>query len=334
MAAPSLSQLVFYVKKFAETSKRRFQRSKYFRNVEKAFPFSVQERNFNCRIPTLRIVLIIIVIGTFVTLYRSPAIYGIEHPSGSRSRHGLVQRWTKETARLNPPYASSVDINWNQVKTAIEKLTDRNEYQGVGLLNFGEDEAEKLKDLIPEAEHVLLHLQQPDSIITWESLYPEWIDEEEDFEVPTCPSLPQIQVPGKPRLDLIAVKLPCNKFGKWSRDVARLHLQLATARLATSAKSYHPVRVLFVTDCFPIPNLFSCRDLISRDGNIWLYEPDLNRLRKKSHLPVGSCELSVPLKAKENFHSERAHREAYATILHSAHSYVCGAITAAQRVCE
>lgn len=34
----------------------------------------------------------------------------------------------------------------------------------------------------------------------------------------------------------------------------------------------------------------------------------------------------------ENFYSERAHREAYATILHSAHVYVCGAIVAAQSI--
>lgn len=191
-----------------------------------------------------------------------------------------------------------MDINWDQISTAIEKLPDRNEYQGIGLLNFHEDEVENWKDLIPEVEHVMLHLEQMEDNVTWESLYPEWIDEEEEFEVPTCPSLPQIQVPGKPRLDLIAVKLPCEKHGKWSRDVIRLHLQLAAVRLAASAKSYHPVRVLFVTECFPIPNLFNCKDLIVREGNIWLYQPDLNKLREKSHLPVGSCELTVPLNAK------------------------------------
>ena len=133
---------------------------------------------------------------------------------------------------------------------------------------------------------------------TWESLYPEWIDEEEDFDIPTCPSIPKIQVPGKPRLDLIAVKLPCNKSGRWSRDVACLHLQLEAARLAAAAKGYHPVHVLLVTNCFPIPNLFTCKDLVTREGDVWLYEPDRNKLRDKLQLPVGSCELAVPLKAK------------------------------------
>ncbi|KAM2940127.1 hypothetical protein COP2_029523 [Malus domestica] len=51
------------------------------------------------------------------------------------------------------------------------------------------------------------------------------------------------------------------------------------------------------------------------------------------HSPF-SCFLhsQTPLTAKESFYSERAHRETYATILHSAHVYVCGAIAAAQSI--
>ncbi|KAF8026500.1 hypothetical protein BT93_F3091 [Corymbia citriodora subsp. variegata] len=315
-----------------ETYKRRLQRSKYFKDVEKAFYLPIQARNLNCKISTLKVVLLIILLGTFLTLYCSPAIYNTDHAAGSSSRSSLIGRWTRETAGADPRYVSLLDINWGQISTAIEKLTDKNEYQGVGLLNFNGNEIDNWKQLLPDPEHVVLYLEHVAHNVTWESLYPEWIDEEEEFEVPTCPFLPHLQVPGKPRLDLIAVKLPCNKLGRWSRDVARLHLQLAAARLAASAKSYHPVRVLFVTECFPIPNLFTCKELITHNGNIWLYEPNLNKLREKVRLPVGSCELAVPLKAKENFYSERAHREAYATILHSAHIYVCGAITAAQSI--
>ncbi|XP_010062155.2 putative UDP-glucuronate:xylan alpha-glucuronosyltransferase 3 isoform X2 [Eucalyptus grandis] len=315
-----------------ETFKRRFQRSKYFKGVEKAFYLPIQARNLNCKISTLKVVLLIILLGTFLTLYCSPAIYNTDHPTSSSSRPSLIGRWTRETAGADLRYASLLDINWDQISTSVEKLTDKNEYQGVGLLNFNENEIDKWKQLFPDPEHVILHLEHVAYNVTWESLYPEWIDEEEEFEVPTCPFLPQLQVPGKPRLDLIAVKLPCNKAGRWSRDVARLHLQLAAARLAASAKGYHPVRVLFVTECFPIPNLFTCKELITRKGNVWLYEPDLNKLREKARLPVGSCELAVPLKAKGHFYSERAHREAYATILHSAHVYVCGAIAAAQSI--
>lgn len=315
-----------------EGSKRRLQRSKDFKDVEKASHVPIQERNSNCKFPTLKLVLVIIICGTFVTLLHSPAVHNTDGPSDSLSRKSFVDRWIRESPADDPRYTSSLQINWDQISKVIEKLDDRNEYQGVGLLNFNDKENDDWKQLLPDAEHIVLHLDHVLNNITWESLYPEWIDEEEEFEVPSCPSLPRLPVPGKPRIDLIAVKLPCNKSGDWARDVARLHLQLAVARLAATAKSYHPVRVLLVTECFPIPNLFTCKELVAREGNIWLYEPNLNTMRGKLQLPVGSCELSVPLQAKDRFYSASAHREAYATILHSAHVYVCGAIAAAQSI--
>ncbi|XVE95637.1 hypothetical protein REPUB_Repub02eG0115600 [Reevesia pubescens] len=315
-----------------DTGRRGFQRNKVFKDVEKALHVPIRYRNWNCKISTLKAVLVIILLGTLFTLLRSPAVYVSDRPSNFASRPGFVERWIRDSAAADPRYISMLDVNWDQISNVIEKLTDRDEYQGIGLLNFNNSEADQWKQLLPDAEHVVLQLDYVADNVTWESLYPEWIDEEEEFEVPNCPSLPSLQVPGKPRIDLIAVKLPCNKSGKWSRDVARLHFQLAAARLAASAKGFHPVHVLFVTDCFPIPNLFTCKDLVAHQGDAWLYKPNLHRLREKIRLPVGSCELSVPLQAKEYFHSERAHREAYATILHSAHVYVCGAITAAQSI--
>ncbi|KAL5779226.1 hypothetical protein ACOSQ2_009963 [Xanthoceras sorbifolium] len=315
-----------------ETNKRKLQRNKVFKDVEKALHVPIQYRNLNCKIPTLKVVLIIILLGSLLTLFRSPAVNIADHPSNSLSRSSFVDRWVRESANIDPRYLSTLDINWDQISNVVEKLTGRNEYQGIGLLNFNDNEIDHWKELIPDAEHVALHMDYVQNNITWELLYPEWIDEEEEFEVPTCPSLPKLRVPGKPRIDLIAVKLPCNKSGRWSRDVARLHLQLEAARLAANSKGLHSVHVLLVTDCFPIPNLFACKDIVLREGNAWLYKPNLNRLREKLQLPVGSCELAVPFKAKENFYSERAHREAYATILHSAHVYVCGAIAAAQSI--
>ncbi|XAR62441.1 Glucuronosyltransferase [Bertholletia excelsa] len=315
-----------------ETNKRRSFRSKVFKDYEKPFHLSSPERNSNCKFSTLKLVLVIIILGTFFILLHSPAVHNTDHPSNSESRTSFVNRWIRETPAVDYHYTSLSDVSWDSVFKVVEKLPGKNEYQGVGLLNFNDREIDQWKQCIPDAEHVGLNLDHLPSNVTWESLYPEWIDEEEEFEVPTCPALPMVQLPGKPRMDLIAVKLPCNKSGDWSRDVARLHLQLAAARVAGNAKGYHPVHVLFVTDCFPIPNLFTCKELVARDGNTWLYKPDLNKLREKLQLPVGSCELAVPLKAKENWYSGNARREAYATILHSAHVYVCGAIAAAQSI--
>lgn len=194
---------------------------------------------------------------------------------------------------LDPRYISHLDINWDDISNLVEKIPDQNKVQRVGLLNFNSSEINQWKQLLPYANHTVLKLDYADKNITWEVLYPEWIDEEQEDELPSCPSLPKIEVPGK-RLDLIAVKLPCQNDGNWSRDVARLHLQLAAAGLAASSKGNYPVHFLFVTKCFPIPNLFTCKELVAHGGNAWLYKPNLNVLREKLQLPIGSCELALP----------------------------------------
>ncbi|CAA0818392.1 Putative UDP-glucuronate\\x3axylan alpha-glucuronosyltransferase 3 [Striga hermonthica] len=277
--------------------------------------------------------MVIITIGAFCTLLRSPSIHEADHISSTVSRSSSVDRLIiHDKPGINRSYYSShLDINWAEVSVAIGKFTDS--YKGIGLLNFIDQEINEWKQLVPRAKHVVLSVSYASPNITWETLYPEWLDEEEEYEVPACPDLPRISLAGKPRLDLIAVKLPCNKSSKWSRDVARLHLQLEAARLAATVKGNHSVHVLLVTECFPIPNLFACKELIVREGNVWVYKPKLSDLREKVRLPVGSCELSLPLNSEEKSYTvSNLKREAYATILHSAHAYVCGAITAAQSI--
>ncbi|EXB40992.1 hypothetical protein L484_020727 [Morus notabilis] len=308
--------------------RRRSQRSKT-KDPEKPFHLSLQERSPKCKFPLLRLVLLVIVSGTFVTLIYSPDIYNNNHPSHSPSRQSFVKWWI--WGGSDPRYVSDLDVDWDDISKVVRKLNLKNEYQGIGLLNFNISEINQWKQITPDAAHIVLQLDYADKNVTWDSLYPEWIDEEEEEDVPICPSLPKVKAPGK-RLDLIAVKLPCRNEGNWSRDVARLHLQLVAAGLAGSAKGYNPVHLLFVTKCFPIPNLFTCKELVAREGDAWLYKPNLNVLREKIQLPVGSCELSLPLGGKEVVYSGNVHREAYATILHSADVYVCGAIAAAQSI--
>ena len=215
-------------------------------------------------------------------------------------RPSFVNRWI--WGGSDPRYISDLDVNWDDISKVIDQLVDMNQYQGIGLLNFNKTEVNNWKQLIPQTSHIVLHLDYAEKNVTWDTLYPEWIDEEEEDEVPICPLLPKLEAPKK-RLDLIAVKLPCRNEGNWSRDIARLHLQLAAAQLAASAKGNYPVHLLFITSCFPIPNLYTCKELAAREGNTWLYKPNLNVLREKVQLPVGSCELAVPLKVKGQLQS-------------------------------
>ncbi|KAA8531049.1 hypothetical protein F0562_005758 [Nyssa sinensis] len=312
--------------------KRRLQRctAKDVVDVEKPFHIPIQDKSAKCKFHPLKLFLVIITFGTFVTLLYSSTVCQNDHTAHSLSRTHFVNRWIWGAS--DPRYISHLDIDWNEISKVIEKMNS-NEIEGIGLLNFNNCEINQWKQLRPNAKHISLHLDYIEKNVTWESLYPEWIDEEQEEEVPVCPALPNPEIPRK-RLDLIAVKLPCRNEWNWSRDVARLHLQLAAAGLAASAKGSYPVHLLFVTKCFPIPNLFTCKELLVREGNTWLYKPNLNVLREKLQLPVGSCELALPFRAKETerVYSGDVHREAYATILHSAHVYVCGAIAAAQSI--
>ncbi|MQL85970.1 hypothetical protein Taro_018497 [Colocasia esculenta] len=313
-----------------DSGKRRSQRSRDLKDADRSL---VQERVSSGKLHSLKLIFIIIVCGTFLTLLFSPAINQNEHhlSYGSRSRFVDVG-WIWERTAVDSRYVTHLDVDWTNVSKAIEKLGGRRKHLKVGLLNFNVTETNNWQQLLPRSETHVIQLDYVDPNLTWETLYPEWIDEEEESEVPVCPSLPEPKVLKQIQLDVIAVKLPCNRTGNWSRDVARLHLQLAAAKLASAAAEGHNVNVLLVTDCFPTPNLLKCKDLVTREGTIWLYRPNIGTLRENVRLPVGSCQLSVPLRAKARLYSEAVHREAYATILHSAHVYVCGAIAAAQSI--
>ncbi|KAF8092654.1 hypothetical protein N665_0407s0031 [Sinapis alba] len=265
---------------------------------------------------TLKLVLIVTMLVALFTLYHSPPLQSAETTSSFMILEPDVA--------TDPRYISTVEINWNHMSHIVKShLPSRSEYQGIGFLNVNNIEIDQWKEVMKfNCEHVALHLDHAAGNITWDSLYPEWIDEAQEFEVPICPSLPWVQVPGKPRIDLIVTKLPCNVSGTWSRDVARLHLQLAVARVASSSKGLHDVHVILVTDCFPIPNLFTGQELVTRQGNTWLYKPNLSQLRQKLQLPIGSCELSVPLQAKGQ----------YSVVGMGFSDYVCGAIAAAQSI--
>lgn len=70
-----------------ETNKRKVLRSKSSRDAEKGLYSPKQGRNFNCKFPTLKLVLGIIILGAFLTLLHTPAIYDTEHTSKSAPRY-------------------------------------------------------------------------------------------------------------------------------------------------------------------------------------------------------------------------------------------------------
>ncbi|RRT47178.1 hypothetical protein B296_00036720 [Ensete ventricosum] len=316
---------------FLLCSTRWFHRFLLFRDSKEGDRYKIlfPDRSSTCKFYPLKLALLIITCCTVLTLVYSPTEPTQQlQQSSSKSRLVDVGRMWQQTAS-DPRYVSNLDVDWQGIPNLLGGADGRRRSNlQIGLLNFNLSEVGYWRQTIPDAEISPVRLEYADTSITWNVLYPEWIDEEGDNEVPACPSVPEPQVHKGSRFDVVAVKLPCDRSGSWARDVARLHLQLSAAKLAAaSAGGLTPVRVLFITECFPLPNLFTCSNLVRREGNAWLYEPEMSTLQEKLRLPIGSCELAVPPKA-----AGEGTREAYATILHSAQVYVCGAIAAARSI--
>ncbi|CAI9108520.1 OLC1v1008120C1 [Oldenlandia corymbosa var. corymbosa] len=305
-----------------DTYKRRLQKLRVG-DVEKSFQITFQQRNLRYKNHIFKFILLVVILGTILGIFTSPTVYVQENLSLAVSQ--LL-------GTSDSRYISHLEINWDDVSQVLEQLIEKDGVNGIGLLNFNNTEINGWKQLILSANHTVLHLDYADKDITWSTLYPEWIDEEQETELPSCPSLPKIDVPEN-RLDLVAVKLPCLNNKNWMRDVPRLHLQLAAAGLVTSAKGLFPMHLLFITKCFPVPNLFPCKERVVRQGNVWLYKPNLKFITERSQLPIGSCELALPLGVREHeLTVRRQQREAYATILVGAQLFVCGAIATAQSI--
>jgi hypothetical protein len=182
---------------------------------------------------------------------------------------------------------SNVWIDWSRISTAVQQVAGAEDQLRVGLLNFDGEEMDQWRTVLPRT-----------ATVSAEHLYPEWIDEEELYAAPACPDLPEpAPAPEGLEYDVVAVKLPCSSAAGWSKDVPRLHLQLAAARLAAAGRKPEAAHVVVVSQCFPAPNLFRCKDEVMRDGDVWLYRPDVGELRRKLSLPIGSCKLAMPLKA-------------------------------------
>lgn len=218
----------------------------------------------------------------------------------------------------------------------------------IGMVNMEEDDVSKWS---MHGETTTVKFERVSKFLNWTELFPEWIDEEEENGVPSCPEIPMPEYTEYGIMDVIVAKLPC-KYPEegWVRDVFRLQVHLIVANLAAKNgnKDWRgKTRVVFWSKCRPMLELFPCDHLVKREGEWWYYEPDVKRLEHKVSFPVGSCKLALPLWEqgmdevyemsnieKSVTRRTRMKREAYATVLHSSEAYVCGAITLAQTLLQ
>lgn len=144
---------------------------------------------------------------------------------------------------------------------------------------------------------VSVKFEEVSELFKWEDLFPEWIDEEEESDVPTCPEIPMPDFKQYGNMEMIVAKLPCKEEEDekgWRRDVHRLQVHLVVAHLAAK-KGTRNTKVALWSKCRPMLDLFRCNDLVRKEGDWWLYHPDIAKLEQKVSLPLGSCKLALPL---------------------------------------
>ena len=169
----------------------------------------------------------------------------------------------------------------------------------IGMVNMDDEDVGEWK---VHGEIVHVHFEQVSEMFNWTDLFPEWIDEEEEKEGAMCPEIPMPDFRRYRDMDLIVTKLPC-KYPEegWRRDVFRLQVHLIAANLAVKKgrRDWNwRTKLVFLSRCRPMMELFRCDDLVRQEGDWWFYQPSVARLEHKVSLPVGSCQLALPLWAK------------------------------------
>lgn len=166
----------------------------------------------------------------------------------------------------------------------------------VALVNIGVAEASHRGLFV--GRRIPVTFERVSSNLRWEDLFPEWIDEDEENEEPSCPEIPMPDLSSHGVVDLVAAKLPCE--GR-RRDVFRLQVHLVAAGMAAlrgRRDARGTVKVALLSACRPMMELFRCDDVVAREGEWWVFEVEAWRLEQKVTLPVGSCDLALPLRVK------------------------------------
>ncbi|GFY94863.1 plant glycogenin-like starch initiation protein 4 [Actinidia rufa] len=152
-------------------------------------------------------------------------------------------------------------------------------------------------------ETVVVHFDRVDKNRQWSDFFPKWIDEDEREGPTTCPKIPMPEFEDYQRLDVVVARVPCGRGAEREgiKDVFRLQLNLVVANLLVrSGCSDHnydrldrTVYAVFIGSCGPMREIFRCDDLLfHEDDDIFVYRPNLRKLKQKVLMPVGTCQIA------------------------------------------
>lgn len=225
----------------------------------------------------------------------------------------------------------------------------------IGLVNINPISIGKQLDVNrSRVDIVPIHFDRVGENLKWSDFFPEWIDEEGKRDEPKCPNMPMPNLTNYKDLDVVMAMVPCGEGSmeeKGIRDLFRLQVNLVVANLVVENKwkekwesNGKDMYIVFVGSCGPMVEIFRCDDLLIHQGEYWVYKPDLKRLKQKTLMPVGSCQISPGyavtgneiwrsyLSSLSSNNIMQVTKLAYVTVLHSSEAYVCGAIALAQSI--
>ncbi|KAL5701807.1 hypothetical protein ACHQM5_027105 [Ranunculus cassubicifolius] len=217
----------------------------------------------------------------------------------------------------------------------------KNKKSMIALVNMNTKDEEEWENLGVAKK---VELERCSKELQWEDFMREWINEER-WPLPKCPELPMPNFKEYDDFNMVVSRMPCGNGtqSEGIRDVFRLQVNLIVANLVVASRR-RPVYAVFLGSCGPMWEIFRCDDLLWQHGEVWVYKPDLRRLKQKVQMPVGTCLLSLPYVKQgdgeikylfSNLGSTIRHpRVAYATVLHSSEDYVCGAIALARSLLQ
>lgn len=179
-------------------------------------------------------------------------------------------------------------------------LNDMGRGMKIGMINM---EDENVSEWRTQGQVIIpIYFEQVSDLFEWKDLFPEWIDEEEEIDGPLCPEIPMPNVEKYGNVDVIVAKLPCKWPGEgWARDVFRLqvHLIAATVAVKKGRRDWNRrTKVVLLSKCRPMLELFPCDDMVKHENDWWYFEPEMLKLEQKVALPIGSCNLALPLWGK------------------------------------
>ncbi|CAK8544668.1 unnamed protein product [Lathyrus sativus] len=227
----------------------------------------------------------------------------------------------------------------------------------IGLVNIDPKAMDaKLDAIRSQVDIIPIIFDRVDEKLRWNDFFPEWIDEKEKMHKPKCPNMPMPTFENYKNLDVVVARVPCEERSMEEtgiRDVFTLQVNLVVANLVVKTKEleklesdHENIYIVFIGSCSPMVEIFRCDDLLIHQVDYWVYKPDLKKLKHKTLMPVGSCQISPgyaetgkeiwqsfltqsPRNNKSMLHVPKL---AYVTVLHSSEKYVCGAIALAQSI--